>query len=83
MSVLCLAYLLPNLWILLKATSALTFEKLKLCGLNAFLMADTFGWLRNFIIAFKGGWEMHSAEKSNIFEFQNFQVFYYVRKKRI
>ena len=27
-------------------------------------MADTLGWLRNFIIAFKVGWKMHSAEKS-------------------
>ena len=27
-------------------------------------MAYKLGWLRNFIIDFKAGWEMHSAEKS-------------------
>ena len=57
-----------------------TFEKLKLCGLNVFPMANTLRLLRNFIIAFKARWEMYSAEKSNQ-NFRNFQLFYYVRKK--
>ena len=64
MSVFGIAFLLPNLLISFKISSTLTFKKLKLCGSNAFLITDTLGWLRNFIIAFKAGWEMHSAEKS-------------------
>ena len=34
------------------------------CGLNVFLIADTLGWLRSCVIAFKDGWEISSAEKS-------------------
>ena len=63
-SVLYIAFLWHNLLISLKTSSTLPFEKLKLCGLNAFLIAVTFGWLRNFIIAFKAGWEIYYAEKS-------------------
>ena len=43
MSVHCIAVLLPNLLIYFKTSSTLTFEKLKLCGLNEFLQADTLG----------------------------------------
>ena len=62
MSVLCFAFLLPN-FLKLETSLTLTFEKLKLCALNAFLWADTLGLLPSFITAFKAGWEMHSAEK--------------------
>ena len=64
MSVLCIAFLWSNLFISFRTSPTLTLEKLKLWGLNAFLIADTLGWFRNFITAFKAGWEMHSAEKS-------------------
>ena len=63
MSVLCFAFLLPNFLIFFKTSLTLTFEKLKLCALNAFLWADTLGLLPSFITAFKAGWEMPSAEK--------------------
>ena len=36
MSVLCFAFLLPN-FLKLETSLTLTFEKLKLCALNAFL----------------------------------------------
>ena len=55
MSLLCIAFLLPDLLISYKTLSTLTFEKLKLHGLNAFLIADTLGSLGNFIIALKAG----------------------------
>ena len=49
--------------LIFKASSTLTFEKLEIYGLNAFLIADTLGWLRNLIIALKAGWEMHLIHK--------------------
>ena len=59
----CTVFPLPNLTISFEISLTFTFEKLKLCGLNAFLIADTLGCLRNSITAFKAGWEMDSNEK--------------------
>ena len=43
MPVFCFIFLLPNLLITFKTLSTFTFEKLNLCGLNAFLIVDTLG----------------------------------------
>ena len=52
----CQCSVLPYSYLIsFKTSSTLTFEKLKLCGLNAILIADTLGLLQNFIIAFKSG----------------------------
>ena len=82
MSVFRIAFLLPNLLITFKISSTLTFEKLKLCGLNAFLIAYKLGWLRNFFIAFKAGWEMHSAEKLISLNSAIFKCFTTLEKKK-
>ena len=83
----CIVFLLPTLLISFKKSPTLTFEKLKLCGWNSFLKADTLGWLRKFITAFKVEWEMHSTEKLNflnpeIFKCNFFKSFYLIWQKR-
>ena len=71
----CIVFPLPNLTISFETSLTLTFEKLKLCGLNAFLIADTLGCLRNSITAFKAGWEMDSNEKLISLSYEIFKCF--------
>ena len=83
MSVLCIVFLLTNLLASFKTLWTLIFGKLKLHGANAFLTADTLGWVRNFIIAFKAGWEIHSAEKSIFLNSGIFKSFNTLEKNEI
>ena len=54
-SVFYIAFVLPNFLVSFEKASTLTCEKLRLCGLNAFLMGNTCGRLQNFVITFIAG----------------------------